>query len=103
MIVIDTLGRTREHCYGLFGWCLDCSAQYWKFQRPARAPRALFDIDVDKLIAERGADHPWSNKMPPVPCPRCGSRRIEIRVEAPDRIDGHFLRSRGMAWRCGKI
>lgn len=46
--------------------------------------RAAFDIDLDRLIAERGADATCIG-MPPVPCPRCGSRRTEYRVLAPSK------------------
>lgn len=77
MIRIDTLSRIRAPCYGLFGWRVDCSARYWDYHPPCNAPSASFDIDVDKLVAERGEDHPWSHRMPPVPCraaARGGSR-----------------------------
>jgi hypothetical protein len=40
---------------------------------------AHFDIDLGKLIAERGADAPCI-RMSPVPCPRCGSDCIEYRI-----------------------
>ena len=92
LIRIDTLGKLRQACYGLSGWCLDCSALYWKVTPPARAPSAQFDIDLDRLIAERGAHQAWSAKMPLVPCPRCGSKRVELRVAAPDRRAGRFVR-----------
>jgi hypothetical protein len=79
VIVLDTLGKLHERGYGMFGTCLDCSRLY-RMDAPAdQRVSAHFDIDVGKLIKERGADADCIH-MAPVPCPRCGSDRIEYRI-----------------------
>ncbi len=80
-IDIDTLGYLQRYGRSLFGWCNDCAAPYRKDIPAGRRVVALFDIDLDKLIAERGADATCI-RMPPVPCPRCGGRRTVYRITA---------------------
>ncbi len=78
----ETLGCLRRHGFSLFGWCGDC-ADLYRMDMPAQQrPMAFFDIDLGRLIAERGADATYI-RMPPVPCPRCGSRRTEYRILPP--------------------
>jgi hypothetical protein len=90
-IVLDALGKLHERGYGLFGACLDCSRLY-RMDAPAKQRiSAHFDIDLGKLIEERGADATCIC-MPPVPCPRCGSDRTEYRITT-----GHG--GYGAAWR----
>jgi hypothetical protein len=84
MISLDTLGRLRDHGYGMFGTCLDCSALYRMDAPAAECIGGSFDIDLGALIAERGADAPVI-RMEPVPCPRCGSRWTECRITTPRR------------------
>lgn len=88
MIVLDTLGALHRHGHGLFGWCANCgdASWYWADVRARRTPqRAAFDIDLAALILERGEDSPVV-KMEPVPCPRCGSRNVEMRIKTPARL-----------------
>lgn len=90
-IVLDTLGKLRSHGYGMFGTCLDCSRLY-RMDAPAEQRiSAHFDIDLGKLIEERGADADCIH-MAPVPCPRCGSDHTEHRITT-----GHG--GYGAAWR----
>jgi len=49
-IVIDTLGKLREHGHGLFGYRQIC--------------RKAFGVDMAALIAQRGADYRYI-RMPP--------------------------------------
>jgi hypothetical protein len=82
-IAIDTLGKLRARGYGLWGSSLDCASLYYK-NPAASLPQisSTFDIDLDALIAERGADAPLI-RMTPVLCPRCSGRRTEIRISVP--------------------
>ncbi len=85
MIVLDTLGKLNRYGHGLFGWCSACgsASRYWDDVRARRTPKpAMFDIDLAALIRERGKDRAVVG-LAPVPCPRCGSRRTEVRVTAP--------------------
>ncbi len=75
----ETLGCLRQQRYNLFGWCSDCAALYRKDMPPGQRVRASFDIDLEKLIAERGADATCI-RMPPIPCPRCSGRQTEYRI-----------------------
>jgi len=84
-IILDTLAKLDRHGHGLFGWCSDCGSpsRYWVDVKARRQPRpASFDIDLAALIGERGKDGSVVD-LAPVPCPRCGSRKTEIRVTAP--------------------
>jgi hypothetical protein len=63
--------------YRLFGSCCDCAKLYRMDAPPQERISSTFDIDLDKLIEERGAGTPCV-RIAPVPCPRCGSRRTEI-------------------------
>ena len=90
MITLDTLGALRRYGHGLFGWCSDCGSpsRYWDDVRARRAPRpAIFDINLAALIRGRG-DRSLVVDMAPVPCPRCGSTKTEIRVTAPGKPVG---------------
>jgi hypothetical protein len=90
-IALHTLGKLHERGYGMFGTCLDCASLY-RMDAPAeKRISAHFDIDLGKLIEERGADAPCI-RMAPVPCPRCGSERTECRITT-----GHS--GYGAAWR----
>lgn len=81
-IVLDTLGKLHDRGYGLFGTCLDCSGLY-RMDAPAEQRiRSSFDIDLAKLVEERGADAPCV-RMASVPCPRCRSERTECRITTP--------------------
>jgi hypothetical protein len=87
MIALDTLGALHRHGHGLFGWCGNCGAasRYWAEVKARRTPqRAQFDIDLPALIRERGADSPVMT-MEPVSCPRCGSKKVEMRVTTPTK------------------
>jgi hypothetical protein len=78
-IILDTLGKLHERGYGMFGTCLDC-ARLYRMDAPAKERiSACFDIDLEKLIGERGADATCI-RMPPIHCPRCGSDRTEYRI-----------------------
>jgi hypothetical protein len=83
-IVIATLGQLRAHQHGLFGYCNDCGDKYGMDVPAERRRGGLFDIDLDALIAERGADCRIVG-LPPVPCPRCGSTSSATRITAPSR------------------
>jgi hypothetical protein len=72
-IRLDTLDRLRRQRHGLFGWCYDCDG--------------FFAIDLDALIAERGANAS-TIRMAPIPCGRCGGTRTEYRITAPDKASG---------------
>jgi hypothetical protein len=75
-IVLDTLGKRG---YGMFGTCLDCVRLY-RMDAPAeQRVSSYFDIDLAKLVAERGAASSCI-RMAPIPCPRCGGRRTECRI-----------------------
>jgi hypothetical protein len=90
-IVLDTLGKLHERGYGMFGTCLDC-AKLYRMDVPAeQCISSSFDIDLRRLIEERGADAPCI-RMAPVPCPRCGSLNTECRLTT-----GHG--GYGAAWR----
>ena len=90
--ILDTLGKLHERGYGMFGTCLDCSRLY-RMDAPAdQRISAFFDIDLGKLIEERGAASSCI-RMVPVPCPRCGSKWTEYRITT-----GHG--EYGAAWRC---
>jgi hypothetical protein len=52
----------------------------------------LYDIDFGALIAERGREREIVG-MEPVPCPRCGSRRTEIRLLPPQNGSGDVVHS----------
>lgn len=80
-VILDTIGKLHERGFGMFGWCDDCAALYRKDQPAELRPPAAFDIDLGRLIAERGEASPVTN-MAPVPCPRCASRRTSIRIFA---------------------
>ena len=79
MIVIDTIGKLRDFVHPLAGWCRPCGARYRMAAGPGENPPSSFDIDLDALIADRGAAHPVVG-MAPVPCPYCGSRQTEVRI-----------------------
>jgi hypothetical protein len=82
MISVDTLGHLHARGYRLFGSCSDCAKLYRLDAPPERRVSSSFDIDLDKLIAERGAGTSCV-RMAPVPCPRCGSQRTECRITTP--------------------
>jgi hypothetical protein len=89
-ITLHTLGKLHERGYGMFGTCLDCASLY-RMDAPAeKRISAHFDIDLRKLIAERGAYADCIHR-PAVPCPRCGSDRTECRITTG--------RGYGAAWR----
>jgi hypothetical protein len=81
-IALDTLGKLRARGNGLWGSCLDCAALYRKDLPAEMQISSSFDINLDRLIAERGADSTCI-RMAPVPCPRCGGRRTEYRISVP--------------------
>ena len=89
-VPLDTLGKLADRRHRLFGWCLRCSASY----RPALGLanwRSAFDIDVGALVAERERACEIVG-MVAVTCPRCGSRRTELRILPPktgDRMEVH--------------
>jgi hypothetical protein len=83
-IAIDTLGKLRARGYGLWGSCLDCAALYRKDVPAEERISSSFDIDLDELIAERGADASCI-RMAPVLCPGCGGRQTECRIRVPGR------------------
>jgi len=79
---LDTLGRLHATGHGLFGSCIDC-AKLYRMDTPAeQRVSSNFDIDLAKLIAERGAAASCI-RMAPVPCPRCGGLRTECRITTP--------------------
>jgi hypothetical protein len=80
-VPLDTLGKLADRRHRLFGSCPDCARSYRMALGPANQP-SQFDIDIAALIAERGRDCLIVG-MAPVPCPRCGSRRTEIRILPP--------------------
>ena len=69
-------------CSNPTGWCLYCSALYRRDRLDN--PPAGFAIDLDALIAERGAGCPLRG-LEPVACPYCGGRRTEVRLSTPPR------------------
>lgn len=77
----ETLGCLRQQRLGLFGWCSDCAALYRKDVPAAQRVVASFDIDLGKLIAERGADATCV-RMPPVPCHDAAGGRITAPAKA---------------------
>jgi hypothetical protein len=81
MIVLDTIGKLHARGYGIFGTCIGCAARY-RMDAPPGACVSNFDIDLEALIAERGAATSIIG-MVPVACPRCGGLRTEIRVITP--------------------
>ncbi len=81
-IILDTLSKLHANRHTLFGWCRPCASRYRMAVRPEDNPPASFDIDVAALIAQRGPDAPVV-RMPPVACPRCGSRETEARILGP--------------------
>jgi hypothetical protein len=83
-IHLDTLGRLRAHRHGLFGYCLACDERHRNPVPGEQRIGGIFAIDLDALIAERGADASCI-RMAPIPCPRCGSRQTEYRIIAPAR------------------
>jgi hypothetical protein len=77
-IAIDSLGKLADWRMRVFGSCLDCSRRYDPKLGPCNTPSA-YDIVLGQLVAARGRDCLIVG-MPPVPCPRCGSRSTEIRI-----------------------
>jgi hypothetical protein len=55
-IAIDTLGKLREHGYGLWGSGLDYAALYRKDALAERQNSVAFEVDLAALIAERCTD-----------------------------------------------
>jgi hypothetical protein len=52
---LDTLGKLLERGYGMLGTCLDCVRLY-RMDAPAeQRTSSYFNIDLAKLVAERGA------------------------------------------------
>jgi hypothetical protein len=78
MIALVTLGRL--HARG--GSCGDSAKLYRMDAPPEQRISSNFDIDLDRLIEERGAATSCV-RMAPVPCPRCGGRRTECRITTP--------------------
>jgi hypothetical protein len=93
IISLDTLGKLHEHGYGMFGVCRFCAGLYRMDAPPSQRISAHFEIDLAKVIAERGADTDCI-RMPPLPCPRCGSDNTECRLTTG--------RGYGAAWRSPK-
>jgi hypothetical protein len=88
MIVLDTLGKFHRHGHGPFGWCCNCGnpSRYWADVKARRTPQlAQFDIDLPALIRERAENSPVV-RMEPASCPRCGSRKVEMRVTTPSKL-----------------
>jgi hypothetical protein len=81
-IVLDTLVKLLERGYGMFGTCLDCVRLYRMDVPAEQQVSSDFDIDLAKLVAERGAASSCI-RMPPVPCPRCGRLNTECRITTP--------------------
>jgi len=79
---LDTLGRLYATGHGLFGFCTDCAKLYRMADPPERCVPSNFDVDLAKLIEERGADCSVIH-MAPVACPRCGGLRTECRITTP--------------------
>jgi DNA-directed RNA polymerase subunit RPC12/RpoP len=77
-IAPDTLGELADHEFRLLVWCARC----WK----------NFDIDLGVLSAERGRKLQIVG-LAPVSCPRCHSRRTEIRLLPPKTGDGVIAHS----------
>jgi hypothetical protein len=90
-VPLDTLGKLADRGFRLFGSCLDCARRYDPKLGPLRPP-SYYDIDLAKLVAERGRDCLIFD-MDPVPCPRCGSRRTEIRLLPPQNGSGVMAQS----------
>ena len=81
-IVLDTLGKLLERGYGMFGTCLDCVRLY-RMDAPAEQRiSSYFDIDLARLVAERGTASSCI-RMEPVPCPRCGQFNTECLITTP--------------------
>jgi hypothetical protein len=79
IITLDTLGKLHERGYGMFGVCRRCAGLYRMDMPAEQRISAHFDIELAKLIAERGADTDCI-RMPPLLCPRCGSDNTECRL-----------------------
>jgi hypothetical protein len=75
------LGKLADRGHRLFGSGLDCARRY-RCELGARNQPSQFGIDLGALVAERGRDCLIVG-MEPVPCPRCRSRRTEIRILPP--------------------
>jgi hypothetical protein len=83
-IAIDNLGKLRERGYGLWGSCLDCAALYRTDLPAGQGVSSSFEIDLDRLIAERGADSTCI-RMAAVACARCGGRRTDYGIRVPGK------------------
>jgi hypothetical protein len=82
MISLNTLARPHSRGYRLFGSCCDC-AKLYRMDAPAQQRiSSTFDIDLDKLIEERGAETSCVRRAP-VRRPRCGGLRTEYRITTP--------------------
>jgi hypothetical protein len=79
---LDTLGPLYATGHGLFGSCTDCAKLYRMDAPPEQRISSNFDIDLAKLVAERGADCSII-RMEPVSCPKCGSLLTECRITTP--------------------
>jgi hypothetical protein len=79
--LLDTLGKLRAHGYVLFGWCSACATLHQRGALPGTNPPAFFGIDL-ALIPGRGARARVVG-LRSVPCPRCGSRKTETRLQPP--------------------
>jgi hypothetical protein len=80
-IVLNTLGKLLEAVMGCSALALIAFA-YIELMREPSSGSAAIDIDLPKLVAERGAASSCI-RMEPVPCPRCGHFNTEYRITTP--------------------
>jgi hypothetical protein len=83
-IHLDTLGKFLERGHEMFGTRLNCVRLYRMDVPAEQRISSYFDIDLARLVAERGTASSCI-RMEPVPCPRCGQFNTEISTTPPYR------------------
>jgi hypothetical protein len=81
-VVLDTLGRLKEHDHRLIGHCMACARLYRRDRRDN--PSSSFAIDLTALIAERGPDCRVVG-LRPVRCVYCGSLETTFQLAVPPK------------------
>jgi hypothetical protein len=85
-IVLDTLGKLLERGYGMFGTCLDCVRLYRMDASAEQQISSYFDIDLAKLVAERGAASACI-RMEPAPAPAAAISTPNVELQRRPIVD----------------
>ena len=85
MIVLHTLGKLTARRWSVSGWCTDCALRYHRRLPPGQTVPSGFSLDLQQLIAERGA----GAKIVGMESPHTGSRHVlcQILGHLEDRLN----------------